>query len=265
MKFSQSVGAMAPGVPLVDSSVVQVDNHAAVGEVELACRPAWVAKFLGCVVALLVAASLAGQAIRLTTGHEYVGGFVPKFNLDAENNVPTFFGALLLVAVAGLLALTGTIKRKGRDRFSAHWGVLSLLFLFLAFDEASAIHEALIMPLRTAFKAEGIFHYAWVIAAIPLVVMFLVGFAKFFFHLPKRSRFLIGLAVGTYIGGALGLELAGGWYADKFGLNNWGYVLLTTVEETLEMTGIVILIYGLLDYLATHVPSIRWTATERRL
>ncbi len=259
MKISQSVGAIAPGTSLPDAAV---DHHSRTQEAEFSIAPTSVARTLGILVALLVLASLAGQAIRLTTGHEYVGGFVPKFNLDAEDNVPTFFSALLLVGSAGLLALIGALKKQERAKFATHWFVLAGLFVFLSIDEASSIHETLIMPLRTAFKTEGIFHYAWVLAAIPLVLIFLIGFAKFFFHLSKRFRLLLGMAVGTYIAGALGLELIGGWYADSNGLNNWGYVLLTTLEETLEMAGVVILIYGLLAYLQHYTGRIGWKLRE---
>ncbi|MEZ0326349.1 MAG: hypothetical protein ACAH95_10625 [Fimbriimonas sp.] len=253
MKISQSVGAIAPGTTLPEPTIDRYEDA------ELPIHPPAVARTLAYCVAVLVLASLAGQAFKLTTGHDYAGGFIPKFNLDAEDNVPTFFSALLLVGAAGLLTIIGTLKKKAKDTFALHWFTLAALFLFLGTDEASSIHETLIMPLRTAFKAEGIFHYAWVIAAIPLVILFMVGFAKFFFHLPRRFRLLLGLAVGTYITGALGLELIGGWYAARNGLDNWGYVLLTTIEETLEMAGVVVLIYGLLEYLKQYAGQIRWS------
>ncbi len=261
MKISPSAATLEPGAP-PDRSVPSHDRVEP-SDAELRIDPAQVARTLAVLVALLVLASLVGQALRLEGGYEYAGGFVPKFHLDAENNVPTFFSALLLVAAAALLGVVAAIKRKASRPYAGHWGILAFLFLFLAFDEASAIHEALIMPLRTIFKSGGIFHYAWVIAAIPLVILFVVAFAKFFFHLPKRSRLHLGLAVGIYIGGALGLELLGGAYAARFGLDNWGYVLLTTIEEALEMTGVVILIYGLLDFLKNQVGNIRclWPST----
>jgi hypothetical protein len=40
-------------------------------------------------MALLVVFGLAGQVSRFLLGHDYLLGLLPKFDLDAENNVPT--------------------------------------------------------------------------------------------------------------------------------------------------------------------------------
>jgi hypothetical protein len=235
---------------------VEVDSS----EAELRVSAASIAKGLGLFAAALVVLSLIGQVLRLNLGYEYAFGFVPKFNLDEENNVPSFFQACQLAMVAGLLGLVFVLK-KG-DRFRTAWGVLCGLFVFLAFDEASVIHETLIDPLRAMTHASGIFHYAWVVAAIPLVAVFLIGYARFFWHLAPVFKKLVGLAFGVYLSGALVMELIGGAYAEKFGLNNWGYVGMTTVEESLEMAGQILMIYALCRYVATYWPRLRVSASE---
>lgn len=45
------------------------------------------------------------------------------------------------------------------------------------------------------------------------------------------------------------MELAGGYYADFYGQQNMAYVLIVSIEEFLEMMGIVVFIYALLSYM----------------
>jgi hypothetical protein len=56
----------------------------------------------------------------------------------------------------------------------------------------------------------------------------------------------------VYVAGALGMELVGGAWAAKHGQDNLVYSLLTTVEEGLELTGLVLFIRTLLDNLAAN-------------
>jgi hypothetical protein len=52
-----------------------------------------------------------------------------------------------------------------------------------------------------------------------------------------------------YIGGALGLEMLGSYYAELEGQQHLTYALLTILEEAMEMMGTVVFIYGLLFYI----------------
>ena len=56
-----------------------------------------------------------------------------------------------------------------------------------------------------------------------------------------------------YIGGALGMEMVGSYYAELEGQQHLTYALLTSLEEAMEMMGTVVFIYGLLFYIE------RWT------
>jgi biotin transporter BioY len=57
-------------------------------------------------------------------------------------------------------------------------------------------------------------------------------------------QYLIASAI-IYITGALGMELLGGLYRE----DRWAGVIVTTIEETLEMVGVVLFIRGLLRYI----------------
>ena len=135
-----------------------------------------------------------------------------------------------------------------RDRYARHWRFLSFTFLYLAVDELLSIHEKVSDPLHK-MGVNGILHNAWLLPASVIVLIFGLSFLGFLFHLPKSVRRLVLLAFCTFIAGAGVIELLGGYYAFLHGREGLVYALVTTVEETCEMLGIVIFIYALLLYM----------------
>lgn len=217
-----------------------------------------VLRALAITICILIVFSLGGQYSRLVLGHGRLLGFVPEFHLDAENNIPTYFSTLLLLAVAIVAGLTARVVRERELPFYRHWVGLALIFAYISLDEFASLHERLIVPLREIFDAGGIFYFAWVIPGLVLVGLFLIAYSRFFWHLPVRWKRLFAISGALYVGGALGAELIGGWYweraPDSFG---WVDVLLTTVEEGLEMTGMALFLYTLLEYLRANVAEVR--------
>lgn len=197
----------------------------------------------------LVTLSLIGDFSRFYLGLGPVLsdlGFIQEFNVDMENNIPTYFSSLLLLVSALLLGIISRSPSKIVVRYRTHWTGLSSIFLYLSIDEMTSLHERLILPLRTLFDTGGIFYYAWVIPAIGLLIIFSLVYFRFWLQLPKEPRFYIGLAGATYVLGGVGVELIGGYLADAGDENSFSYALVTTIEEGLEMTGVVLFIYGLL-------------------
>lgn len=229
--------------------------------------PRRVLRVLGITIFILVVLSLVGQYARLVLGHGRLLGFVPEFHLDAENNIPTYFSTLLLLAVAIVAGLIARVVRERELPFYRHWVGLALIFAYISLDGFASLHERLIGPLREIFDAGGIFYFAWVIPGLVLVGLFLITYSRFFWHLPVRWKRLFAISGALYVGGALGAELIGGWYweqtPDSFG---WDDVFLTTVEEGLEMTGMALFLYTLLEYLRANVAEVRisFGGTERK-
>jgi len=54
----------------------------------------------------------------------------------------------------------------------------------------------------------------------------------------------------VFLAGALGFEMLSAIAADRSGYDSVGYTLLYSIEETLEMLGIVLFLYALLSHLA---------------
>lgn len=210
-------------------------------------NPSRILKMLAMVVILLTIASLSGQIYKHYFGtHRYLVSF---FDLDMEWNLPTWFSSMSLFFSSLLLALIALAKKQRNDRFFAHWACLSMAFLFLSIDEAIQLHEQTIEPLRTMLNADGMFYFTWVILAGMVLLVFGLAYIRFLADLPRFFRNLIILSGALYVGGALGMEVVGGHFASTSGQENMIYVLVTTIEEVLEMTGVMVLIYTLLSYI----------------
>lgn len=208
---------------------------------------------------LLILASIGGQFSRLALGYDYLKGFVPLFNLDAEGNIPTYFSVLLMLFAALLLAVIAVFYRKQKIPHVSKWAILSFGFLSMAFDEAFQVHERLISPFRTLLGDNnlGVFYFAWVIPGIALVIVFGLFFLRFLMHLPSRTRRRFLIAATLYIGGTIGFELIGGRYVELHGARNWMYIMIATVEESLEMVGLIVFIWALLEYCAESFKEVR--------
>lgn len=221
----------------------------------ISLNPSAISRALAAVCLLLVLASTAGQLTVYLTGHRQVFGLVAMFAVDAERNIPTFFSMLLLLFAALLLALISRVeKTSGASSRPPYWSILSFGFLFMAIDETISLHEMLVTPARALLGDGrlGAFHFAWVIPGIVLVLGLALFFVKFLWRLPARTRFGFVLGGVVYVGGAIGFELIGGRYSEMHTSQNLVYSAISTVEETLEMAGVIIFIRALLLYLASE-------------
>lgn len=108
----------------------------------------------------------------------------------------------------------------------------------------------LIMPLRAIFHLKGLFYYGWVTVGIIFVVIAATYYYRFLFSLPRNTRNLFLLAATSFITGAIVVESFTGLYAYNYGDETYFYLLIGTLEEFLEMLGIIIFIQALLSYLA---------------
>lgn len=226
---------------------------------EISISSSTITRILGLAAFLLVLANMAGQFSTFVIGHDYVKGLVPLFDLNTERNIPTYYSMLLMLIAALLLAIIAILERQKRAPHMRKWAILSFGFLSMAFDEGFSFHERLILPVRTLLGGDdfGIFYFAWVIPGIVFVVILGLFFLRFLLNLPVTTRVRFMIAAGLYIGGAIGVELVGGRYAEFLREPNWTYSMITTVEESLEMTGLIVFIWALLRYFEYEVKDVR--------
>ena len=119
-------------------------------------------------------------------------------------------------------------------------------------DEAVQIHERLtkLTASKFTFLDSAFLTFAWVIPYTILFLVVAVSLFKFVLALPKRTRNLFIVSGVLFIGGALGFEFIESYVVSQDGFNQV-YWWLATVEEVMEITGVIVLIYALLDYINT--------------
>lgn len=215
-------------------------------------------------MSLLILAGLAGQVLTWFGGHSYVYGFVPKFNLNAENNVPTWFSTICLFLCAFALAVIGLTEWRRQGPLSAYWLGLAGTFVLLSLDEAASFHEMLVYPLRSAWDTGGFFYFAWVIPGGLFVLAFVLVFSNFLRRIPPETRRDFVVAGLVYCSGCLGMEMVAGKYVSIHAPLDFNSSLMAIVEESLEMIGEILFLRALLAYLANHVGTLTVRLEEGR-
>ena len=157
------------------------------------------------------------------------------FDVDEENNLPTWFSGFLLSVVAACGWICAQRKRSDRDRWQVHWHILAGGFLLLSLDEVAGIHETI----------NSLIVMNWAIPGGLLAAAIGLAFIPFLRGLPSRTAMLFLAAGVFYLGGAVGLEIVG----EPMEADTVSYHLLTAVEEALEMGGALLFLHSLLRYM----------------
>jgi hypothetical protein len=172
-------------------------------------------------------------------------GAVRLLHLDGERNVPAQFSALLLLLNAGLFAVWGRLKVV---RTRAFWLLCAAVFALLACDELFELHERIGTALRGALHLTGLLYYAWVLPYAAATLLLTALAVPALFRLPPATRRRLALAAAVYLGGALGMEMLGGFVLSSLGAGRGSllYLACVTLEESLEIAGLVLLTNALL-------------------
>lgn len=193
---------------------------------------------------------------------------IPMLDLDAEATFPAWYSAILLFIAGLLLCVIGWVQRHHRRPFAWHWLVMGIIFVVLSADECIAMHERIAWPIRRIFKPTGFLYFGWVIPGLVFVAVFVLGYVKFLIHLPPRSRRLFIASGAVFVGGALFIEMAAGNVEYRAGTNETAmYVVLVTIEELMEIAGITLFVYALLDHIRREMGgvSLVFAEPEKRL
>lgn len=211
---------------------------------------------LGCFALGFLLSSTVSHILKYGFGQ--VPGLFRWFNIDGEKNFPAAFSAALLLFCAALLLLIAGFKHAIHSREAHHWAGLGMIFLLLASDEWLSFHEKLGSAIQDWLPRNSVFHFAWIAAGAVFVIAVGLAYWKFLLRLPKRYCRLFLMAAGIFITGAIGMEIAAGFYAVNH--QQWSrtvWLLLTTVEEGLEMAGVLTFIYALLTYIQEFIGELR--------
>lgn len=171
------------------------------------------------------------------------------FDFDLEENLPTFYSTLA-ISIASLLLLIIAMRNKKRNLKYIDWLGLSFVFLFLAVDEFTRIHEYLWNPTHNLLQTTGLLYYSWYIPYAILFLIIAVFYIKWFNRLPIETKKLFVLSGLIFITGAIVFEAVSGYFDELYGVSNFWYCFFYTIEELLEMLGIALFIYALLEYIS---------------
>lgn len=219
----------------------------------LLLTPKKIATILTAVVGLLLIANLVCIYLKFVLGNNFQ--FIRTFYFNTESNIPSLYSSLAIIGCAFVLYQISCIPSEIQKRRHFNWKILAYVFLFLGVDEFISIHENLTGVTRRAFgDGDGYLHYAWV---LPYVVVFIALFgymARFFYRLPVWLTLQFFMAGFLFVSGAVGVEMLCGKYEAMNGTTNTlTYALLATVEELLEMVGIILFMHALLRYYVENV------------
>jgi hypothetical protein len=151
------------------------------------------------------------------------------FDLDEENNIPTWFSSFLLLNNAFFLYLYSSKELLAKK---AHWRFLAFLFLLLAIDEVAGLHETFNSATEISWAIPG------------AIVVLLIGamFVPFLLSLPRGFALCFILAGAIYVSGAIVIELL----SEDLESDTLAYRFAVSLEESFEMLGAWFLLFSLL-------------------
>lgn len=158
------------------------------------------------------------------------------FDLDEENNLPSWYSGITLFITAIFLWLCSREKRAIDDVWGRQWKILAAGFFFLSLDEIAGLHETF----------NSLVAINWAIPGAVLTIFLGFLFLPFLLHLEKRTARMFAVAGFLYFGGAIGVELL----ASSMRLDTLQYYMMTFWEEGMEMIGVLVFLSALLSYMS---------------
>jgi hypothetical protein len=218
----------------------------------LSLRPRQTAAVLAVITLLLMAAHVATQYARLVLGRENLRGLVHMFDLDRGGNIPAFYSVIVVLFAALCLWLIADHAARSGRAYARHWKILAILLAIVALHEGTQLHHLFVIRPETQEQrlTWGPFYFSWTLSYGVAVLVVGLIYLPFILHLPRATRYLVLVAGLLYVSGALGMEMVAGLYIAEGGTRDFAFTTMTAVEEFLEMTGMLVFIYALMDYMA---------------
>ena len=157
------------------------------------------------------------------------------FDLDEEESFGTWFSSGILLMAAVLLLHQAKILRAQRGAWQAWWFVLGVGFCAMSVDEIAGMHEFMNSMMEDT---------PWTVVGFPVLVLVGLAYLPFLWHHRMRTGLLFLVAGAIYGGGAVGVE----HFTDS-DVNSLHYNMWTALEEGMEMMGVILLIYAVLDHM----------------
>lgn len=240
--------------------------------IRFALPAARTARLLGGGVAILLMLHLIGTFCHLVL-HAKAAAFITLFDLDLEGNLPTFYNCILFFICSGLFLAHSRLWNV-KQRYG--WLVMTGACAFLGVDEGSQIHEKfMLVTLRFLNHGQnsgtdmGWLYYAWVLPYGIAAALLVLTLTKWMLALDKDMRRGFIISGIIYVTGAVFMEMYSGRIAEHLDpsmvpadamahlpcevypanschlYTSARYIAAYTLEETLEMTALVMCAYTL--------------------
>lgn len=200
-------------------------------------------------IGLVVVLGLAREAYVLAFGLETALRDLRQISLNAEQNLASWYTALLMSAGALLAWLAARRETGTAASASRFWRLACVLLLLAAADETVSFHEVLTLFLPDVAALNPLFHFAWVVVALPLLLALGLWCLWLMRPLPRATRTGLLASAIVFLAGALGLEMIDGAILVTWGEDSLAYRIGYILEDTLEMAGAAIFIVVLLRHL----------------
>lgn len=178
------------------------------------------------------------------------------FDVNAEANVPTWFTVALMIFAGAVAAAAGLVLHPTSRQAGRFFLALAAVLLLLSLDELVSLHERL-GDVGAAAVGGSALHFTWVVPGALLALMLLVSLVVGGRSLPQAIGRQLGVALTIYLTGALVIEAISGQVLIAYG-DRAAYLLVTGVEELLEMLGILLVLRAILGSIRAERVSEGW-------
>ncbi len=178
-----------------------------------------------------------------------------RLSLDAEMSVPSWLAAFYGIT-AGFIAFF-IAKAQGSFYKRLAWYLLAAAAFFISIDEVSALHELLLQDLHAKAGyglTQTVWDNAWWILLPVIIAGLLVVSAYWYRTIPRRTLVRLIIALGIYLIGAVGVEMASTQVDKGVRAYTAGYVV---VEELLEYIGVLLVIRACLKHINEFEPDLK--------
>lgn len=209
-----------------------------------------VGRLLTRITALVLAAFLL--VFTLNKFGPELSGLKQVVDIGGENNLPTWWNGLLLLAVA-VAAFRASAQRGPGGRplplpQRRAWLVIAAAAGYLCLDEIVQLHERLNGPVRAT--GLDLPTYAWLVPGVVIALTGCVVLARAARRLPVFTRRRLGVALACYFLGAIVMEGVNGLFSGRWLDIELVFAAGTTVEEALEMSACILALTAIVDHLA---------------
>lgn len=213
---------------------------------------------IGLIVVLLVVGTAANVVIHHVAPDpdHRLARAARRLDLGHEPSLPNWYSSLALVSCSGAAWLVHRSARRLRPAEARGWAITSVILLLMAIDEAILLHEMADKTLHEAWQTRGILHFASIVPGMVAVAFVGLLLGRWCLILPPRTRYKLLAAAALFVGGAIGMEMIAGLIADRRGVESLAHACEQFVEEGLEMLGVLVAGYAMLEWLAEHVGSL---------